>query len=125
MTEGACEASPIQGAQRVAVVLDEPEPMPLAYGDDSCDVEWVPQGVGKHHTPGAGTHGPIQSLHVHVGRTRQHVDEDGHQAELQEGRNGRREAARERDHLVTAHEATVAKPVGHECSDGQEIRRRA
>jgi len=128
-TDGFCllDGHGIGAAEGVAVILNEPEVVLLAEGEDGAEIKGIAQGVSHHHSLGlSGDEGGLKLFHAGVTGLGVVVDEDGHRALLENGRNRRREAGGDGDDLVAGLDALVVRQLMRgERGEGDEICGRA
>lgn len=117
----------VGGSQRIAVILDEPEPVLAAKGGQAGEVKWIPQCMRHHHRLGLA--GAIRSgdlVDAGIQGEGIIIDKHRHGADLQDGGHGGREAACHGDHLVPLQEAMLVGELrAGERRDGEEIGRGA
>ena len=114
----------IARAERVAIVLDEPKPMLFAKFLDRPKVERVAERVREHDGTRLGRQRLFKPRDVDVVLRDRHVDEDGHGAVLDDRRDGRREARRDRNDLITRTHGALAEERRSQRHESQQVRRR-
>ena len=123
VAEGAGEAPVVPAAQRVAVVLDEPEMMLLRKPGECGQVEWVPHGVGYEDCAGSWPDGFSHLFHDHVVRGKLDVHKDGYETVLDDGGYRGGEACRRRDYLIAGPELPLPEFGGGERAHRDEVGR--
>jgi hypothetical protein len=121
VAEGAGEPTLVGGAQRVAVVLDQPEAVRVAELADLTRGERVAERVGEHDRLRARRERGFEQRHVRVRGLEPYVDEDRDSAELHDRRDGGRESRGHGDDLVAAHDTTLAEPLGGERGEREQV----
>ena len=114
----------IARAERVAVVLDEPQPVLFAKCLDRPKVERVAERVCEHDGTRLGRQRLFQPRDVDVVLRDRHINEDGHGAVLDDRRDRRREARRDRDDFIARTHDALAEERRSQRHEGEQIRRR-
>ena len=114
----------IARAERVAIVLNEPKPMLFAKCLDRPKVERVAERVREHDGTRLGRQRLFQPRDVDVVLRDRHVNEDGHGAVLDDRRDRRREACRDRDDFIARTHGALAEERRSQRHESQQIRRR-
>ena len=109
VAEGADVLALPGGAERVAAVFDQPQVVLLAESRDRVEIEDVAEGVGDHDGLDPGTVGLLKERGVDLEAGDSDVEEDGHEAVLEDRVDRSREARGDGDDLIAGLELAVAK----------------
>ena len=74
----------IPGAERVAVVLDEPQVVPVAELLHRRKVERIAQRMRQHHCPGPSAQGSFQTRRIHIRRRSLHIHKNRNRSILED-----------------------------------------
>ncbi len=123
-SEGADRLAAIARAQRLAAILDERQPAPRTDRHDRVHVARIAIDGNDHHAARLGADRALDFVRIDVERRRIDVDDDGHQAALDERPHGGRPRERRHDHLVAWPQAARSLGIG-DRGDRQKIGGRA
>ena len=123
--KGGREPAVVAGAQRVAVILHQPEVVAVTKLPDLAHRVRHAHRVGDHHRLGLGTEGCLDLLqHGHIA-AQFHIHKHRHGAILHDRRDGCGEAGRHGDHLVAGLDAPVLQLWRGQRGKRNEVGRRA
>lgn len=114
----------VEGAKRIAVVLDEPEVMLVTEILDSLEVKRIAECMRDHDGLRLVRKRRLELRHIDVVLRDCHIDEDRHSAVVDNRRDRRRETGCHRDDLIPAADATLAEQRRSQRHEGQQIGRR-
>ena len=109
-------------AQRVAVVLNQPQVMLLAECLHSLQVKRITQRMRQHHSLHFRTICSLQLALVNIKRTRLHIHEHRHSTELNDRVYRRRKSRSHSNHLITAFDSTFTQFRRRQRIECQQIR---
>ena len=112
-------------AERVAVVLNEPEVMLVAERFDCLEVEWIAERMREHDSLRPRRVCCLELCDIDVVLRNRDIDKDRHGAVVHNRRNGRREPRSNGDDLIAAPDASLAEERRGQRHESEEIRRRA
>ena len=109
-------------AERITVVLHEPELVPVAEILHRLQIKRIAEGMCDHH--GLRLLGVcfLELRHIDIAGRQGHIHEDRNRTVLDDRVHGRREAGRHGDHLISALHAALAEQRARQCTEGQQIR---
>ena len=119
------QPSAVASAERVAVVLDQPQVVLPDEVHDRVEVERSAQGVGQHDRPGARPDGGAQLLGIGVVVAQPTSTNTGHQPVLDDRRDRGGEARGDGDDLVARLQPPVTELGRRERGEGDQVGRRA
>ena len=122
---GADHLAVVGGAERVAAVFNQPQPVLVTQRLDLGQVEGVAQGVGEHDGLGLGGDGGFNEAGVDVVGLHVDVDEDRDGAELHDRVHGGRETRSHANHFITFLDGALAQFRRGEGAEGDQVGRRA
>ena len=114
----------ILGAERIAVVLDEPKVVLLAEGLHGLDVERIAERVREHHGLRLLRPGPFKLQRIDICRAELHIHKHGHGTVLHDRRDRGGEARRDRNHLIAAFHLSLAEKRRSQRHEGEQVCRR-
>ena len=109
MTERAGQPAAIPGAQRVAIVFDDPQVVFLRQVRHDVQIERHAERMRHHDRARPRSDRVAQLIGIRRVVAQVDVDEDRHEVVLQDRREGRRESGRDGDDLVARFEPPIAK----------------
>lgn len=115
----------VEGAQRVTVILDEPEVVLVTKILNRLEVEWVTERMRNHDGLRLVRERRLKLRHIDVVLRDRHIDKDRHSTVVDNRRDRRRKTGCHRDDLITAADTALTeqwRSQRHEC---QQIGRRS
>ena len=108
-------------AERITVVLHEPELMPVAEILHRLQIKRITEGMRDHHRLRLLGVCRLELRHIDITGRQGHIHEDRNRTILDDRVHGRREAGGHSDHLIATLHAAFAEQRTRQCTEGQEI----
>lgn len=123
--KGAHHLASVGGAQRVAAVFNQPEPVFFAQGRNLIQVIGIAQGVGQHDGLGLRRDGGLDQVGVDVVCAQMNVNEYRDGTKLNNGIDCRREAGSDADHFIPGQNSSFSQLGAGQGIEGNQIGRRS
>src|SRR5262245_35504137 len=123
VSERSDMAAVVSGADGIATILDQPEPIFPAKGGDAREIERIAKRVREDDTTSALGEGGGQLLRVNVIGSELHVDEDRNQLVLDDRIDGGGEPRRDGNDLVSGAQAPLLQLGRGQRGEGEEVGR--
>ena len=109
MTKSAGETAVILTPQRVTIILNKPQVVPVSHVNDSIQIKRVTQCMGNHDRFGPRRNCLLQAIYSDVVREQINVQKDGGQLVLDDRIDRRRETGGHGNDFVTGPELAFAQ----------------